>query len=80
MTWQDDLPPAAADGDAQARALAGVASRAGSFLASGANGDAAASLARGMASGAAGNEVEQWLSRFGTARVKLDVDERLRRR
>ncbi|WP_262806950.1 inverse autotransporter beta domain-containing protein, partial [Enterobacter bugandensis] len=34
-------------------------------------------MARGMASGAAGNEVEQWLSRFGTARVKLDVDERL---
>lgn len=77
VNWHDDRTPAAADGDAQARAVAGVASRAGSFLASGANGDAAASMARGMASGAAGNEVEQWLSRFGTARVKLDVDERL---
>ncbi|HGA3272479.1 TPA: inverse autotransporter beta domain-containing protein, partial [Enterobacter hormaechei] len=75
VNWQD-APPAETDGDAQAQAVAGYASRTGSFLAAGANGDAAASMARGMASGAAGNEVEQWLSRFGTARVKLDVDER----
>ncbi|HCR4009775.1 TPA: inverse autotransporter beta domain-containing protein [Morganella morganii] len=75
VIWED-APSAETDDDARAQAVTGYASRAGSFLASGPNGNAAASLARTMASSAAGNEVEQWLSRFGTARVKLDVDER----
>lgn len=60
--------------DGQAQKVAGYASQAGSFLASGAGGDAAASMARGMASGAASDEIQQWLSRFGTARVQLDAD------
>ncbi|WP_186367496.1 inverse autotransporter beta domain-containing protein [Yersinia aldovae] len=59
--------------DVPAQKLAGIASQAGSFLSHNPNGDAAASMARGMATGAAGSEIQSWLSRFGTARVQLDV-------
>jgi len=61
-------------GDEQAQKMAGYASQAGGFLAGGARGDAAASTARGMATGEAGGALQQWLSRFGTARVQLDAD------
>ncbi|WP_423220813.1 inverse autotransporter beta domain-containing protein, partial [Enterobacter ludwigii] len=59
----------------QAQQLAGYAMQTGSFLASGVNGDAAAAMARGMATGATSAGVQQWLSHFGTARVQLDMDE-----
>ncbi|WP_337231744.1 LysM peptidoglycan-binding domain-containing protein [Citrobacter portucalensis] len=52
----DDTPPvalASAD-DPREQKVAGYATQAGSFLASGANGDAAASMARGMVTGEAG--------------------------
>ena len=62
------------EGDEQAQKVAGYASQAGNFLASGINSDAAASTARGMASGAAENEIRQWLERAGTARVQLNTD------
>ncbi|VEN40723.1 unnamed protein product [Callosobruchus maculatus] len=62
------------DEDAQAQKVAGYASQAGSFLANNPNGDAAASMARGMATGEAGGALQQWLSHFGTARVQLDAD------
>ncbi|SQA97940.1 Invasin [Cedecea neteri] len=62
------------DEDAQAQKVAGYASQAGGFLTNNPNGDAAASMARGMATGAAGGEIQQWLSRFGTARVQLGAD------
>ncbi len=65
---------AAASQDAGAHRVAGLASQAGGFLSSSARGDAAASMARGMATGAVGGEVQQWLSKFGTARVQLDAD------
>lgn len=61
--------------DNPAHKVASIASQAGGFLANNPNGDAATSMARGMASGAASGEVQQWLSRFGTARVQLDADE-----
>ena len=61
--------------DQQAQQLAGYATQTGSFLASGVNGDAAAAMARGMATGATSAGVQQWLSHFGTARVQLDMDE-----
>ncbi|MEL5362467.1 invasin domain 3-containing protein [Serratia ureilytica] len=77
VRW-DDAPAASVHGqnneDTQAQQVAGYASQAGSFLANSPNGDAAASMARGMATGAAGAEIQQWLSRFGTARVQLDAD------
>uniref|UniRef100_UPI000B202E44 inverse autotransporter beta domain-containing protein n=1 Tax=Serratia marcescens TaxID=615 RepID=UPI000B202E44 len=60
--------------DAQALQVAGAASQAGTFLANNPNGDAAASLARGMAAGEATREVQDWMNRFGTARVQLGVD------
>lgn len=62
------------EGDDQAQKVAGYASQTGNFLVSGINSDAAASTARGMASGAAENEIRQWLERAGTARVQLNTD------
>ncbi|WP_223803955.1 inverse autotransporter beta domain-containing protein [Kluyvera sp. CRP] len=77
VRW-DDAPATSAPGqnneDTQANKVAGYASQAGSFLANNPNGDAAASMARGMVTGAAGSEIQQWLSRFGTARLQLDAD------
>ncbi|MCK8148097.1 inverse autotransporter beta domain-containing protein [Citrobacter sedlakii] len=64
----------APEGDEKAQKVAGYASQAGSFLAGSAKSDAAASMARGMATGEAGGALQQWLSHFGTARVQLDAD------
>ncbi|EGC4270879.1 hypothetical protein JNC30_004660 [Salmonella enterica] len=65
------------DYDTQARKVAGYASQAGSNLANGAGKDAATSMARGIATSAFGGDIQQWLSRFGTARVQLDADKKL---
>ncbi|MDX7274042.1 invasin domain 3-containing protein [Serratia marcescens] len=67
--------PVQPNGDAQAARVAGVASQAGNFLANNPNGEAVASMARGMAMGEATKEVQAWMSQFGTARVQLDVDQ-----
>ncbi|ENG8909869.1 inverse autotransporter beta domain-containing protein [Salmonella enterica] len=72
--FSDDTSASAREGDEQARRVAGYASRAGSFLAGSAKSDAAASMARGMATGEVGGALQQWLSHFGTARVQLDAD------
>ncbi|MGQ5837794.1 inverse autotransporter beta domain-containing protein, partial [Serratia sp. IR-2025] len=61
--------------DAQAQRLAAGATQAGTFLSNNPNGDAAASMARGMAMGEATREVQDWMNQFGTARVQLDADE-----
>lgn len=61
--------------DAQAQSIAGYASQAGSFLSNHPSSEAAASMAKGMATGVADSEVQKWLSQFGTARVQLNVDE-----
>ncbi|WP_172959807.1 inverse autotransporter beta domain-containing protein [Pseudomonas putida] len=63
--------------DEQARKLAAMASSTGSFLSNDPNSDAAASMARGLATGEASSQAQQWLSRFGTARVQIDVDDKL---
>lgn len=72
VRW-DDAPTASVSDhkseDMQAQKVAGYASQAGSFLSASAKSDAAASMARGMATGAASSEIQQWLSRFGTARI-----------
>jgi len=77
VRW-DDAPATSVSSQSnenvQAQKAAGFASQAGNFLASGAHGEAAASLARGMVTGAAGSEIQQWLSGIGTARVQLDAD------
>ncbi|BAE73877.1 putative invasin [Sodalis glossinidius str. 'morsitans'] len=76
VTWAEEtpVPASASKEDLQAQKIAGIASQAGNFLANSPRGDAAASIARGMATGAASTEVQQWLSQFGTARLQLDVD------
>ncbi|EBO8100957.1 inverse autotransporter beta domain-containing protein [Salmonella enterica] len=70
----EDSSASAQASDEQAQKVAGYASQAGSFLAGSAKSDAAASMARGMATGEAGGALQQWLSHFGTARVQLDAD------
>ncbi|AXF78553.1 inverse autotransporter beta domain-containing protein [Erwinia tracheiphila] len=78
VNWQDDKPAdAAADHTQKEEKVAGVASRTGSFLANNPNSEAASTLARGMATGKASAEIQQWLSGFGTARVQLDADRNL---
>lgn len=69
-----DASASGKQGDEQAQKIAGYASQTGSLLTGSARGDAAASMARGMATGEAGGAIQQWLSRFGTARVQLDAD------
>ncbi|ANI31715.1 hypothetical protein PL78_18075 [Yersinia entomophaga] len=54
--------------------FASWASQSGRFLQNNPNGDAAANLALGAATSKANQEVQQWLSRFGTARVQLNLD------
>lgn len=62
------------EGYAQERRVAGYASQWGGFLTNNPNGYAAASMVRGMAAGAAGSEIQQWLSGFGTSRIQLNMD------
>ncbi|HGM5307322.1 TPA: inverse autotransporter beta domain-containing protein, partial [Serratia marcescens] len=78
VVWESDKKASphstpASDNEAERR-VASWASRAGGVLSSNPNGDVLAAQARGMATGAAGMEVQQWLSQFGTARVQLDAD------
>lgn len=54
--------------------IAAFVSGTGRFLQNNPDMDTAASLARGVVTGAASDEIQQWLSRFGTARVQLDTD------
>ncbi|WP_337013676.1 inverse autotransporter beta domain-containing protein [Pantoea sp. AS142] len=77
VTTLPDRSVSAEEDDEKAQKVAGYASQTGSFLASSASSYTAASMARGMATGAAGGEIQQWLSRFGTARVQLDADKNL---
>ena len=62
--------------DPTAQTVAGFASQAGGLLKNNHQGEAAASMGRGMATGAAGDALQQWLSHFGTARVQLNADEK----
>lgn len=57
--------------DRNTRVFSGYASQLGSFLGSNPNSNAYSSLARDMATSTAANEVQQWLSQFGTSRIQL---------
>ncbi|WFW58462.1 inverse autotransporter beta domain-containing protein [Citrobacter freundii] len=57
-------------------AVASAATTAGSFFASSPDGRAASGYVRNAASASATASIQQWLNRSGTARVKLDVDEK----
>ncbi|MGO0693865.1 inverse autotransporter beta domain-containing protein [Pseudomonas guariconensis] len=70
-------PQASTDAqDEQARELAAMASGTGNFLSNNPDSDAAAAMARGLATREASSQAQQWLSRFGTARVQIDVDDK----
>lgn len=73
VQWHDE-PAVAPAADDPAQRVAGVASQAGSFLANHPNGEATAVMARGMVTGAATGQLQQWLRRFCTARVQLGAD------
>ncbi|WP_279049288.1 inverse autotransporter beta domain-containing protein, partial [Cedecea davisae] len=75
VTWDESKAAGNISGDQQAHKIAGIASQAGSFITGGVSKDAAASMARSMAAGKASGQLQEWLSRFGTARVQLDADE-----
>jgi adhesin/invasin len=54
--------------------VAGFSSQMGSFLAGRPDGNAAASMARGVATGEVNSQIQRWMSQFGTARIQLDMD------
>ncbi|EDQ0843024.1 hypothetical protein CQW45_001908 [Salmonella enterica subsp. enterica serovar Braenderup str. CFSAN001755] len=60
--------------DPEAAELAGMAQQTGSFLQD-ANSEAALGMAKGALTGKADEEINHWLSHFGTARVQLGVDD-----
>lgn len=64
------------DVDVNEMKLASTASLAGRFFAARPGSQEASALARSSVSGAATASVQQWLSAAGTARIKLDIDER----
>ncbi|MCS3491020.1 inverse autotransporter beta domain-containing protein [Enterobacter sp. SLBN-59] len=66
--------PAAAAQDDPAAFWAGTATTTGQMLQSGDTTRAATGMAGSLAAGAASAEVQRWLSRAGTARVSLSVD------
>lgn len=75
VKWDDPVNPGTEkNAEQQIQGMAGLASQAGNFLSSRPDGDAAAAMFRGTASGAVSNEIQQWLGQFGTARVQLDAD------
>lgn len=74
VRWDDASLTEEQGNDTHAHKVAGYAAQAGGTLANGAGSDAMASMAQGIVSKAASDEIQQWLSRFGTARVQLDTD------
>lgn len=54
--------------------VASFAANAGTFLSSQPDSDATRSFITGMATAKANQEIQEWLGKYGTARVKLNVD------
>ncbi len=57
--------------------LSRAAGTAGSLLSSANSGEVAATMARSAVTGETNKSVEQWLSQYGTARVQLNLDEKM---
>lgn len=75
VKWDEPVNPGTEkNAEQQIQGMAGLASQAGNFLSSRPDGDAAAAMLRGTASGAVSNEIQLWLGQFGPARVQLDTD------
>lgn len=67
-------PPGNSSGNLEQQ-IASTSQQIGSLLAEDMNSEQAANMARGWASSQASGAMTDWLSRFGTARITLDVDE-----
>ncbi|MCS1338187.1 inverse autotransporter adhesin YeeJ [Escherichia coli] len=68
-------PPPGNSSDNLEQQIASTSQQIGSLLAEDMNSEQAANMARGWASSQASGAMTDWLSRFGTARIKLGVDE-----
>lgn len=68
-------PPPGNSSDNLEQQIASTSQQIGSLLAEDMNSEQAANMARGWASSQASGAMTDWLSRFGTARVTLGVDE-----
>ncbi|HAM2968699.1 TPA: inverse autotransporter adhesin YeeJ [Escherichia coli] len=68
------LPPGNSSGNLEQQ-IASTSQPIGSLLAEDMNSEQAANMARGWASSQASGAMTDWLSRFGTARITLGVDE-----
>ncbi|WP_312740115.1 inverse autotransporter beta domain-containing protein [Cedecea neteri] len=60
-----------------AQTIANLASVSGKTLGSNLQSGTLVPLTKGMATNAAGSEIQSWLNQFGTSRVKLDTDKNL---
>ncbi|EEW3778862.1 inverse autotransporter adhesin-like protein YeeJ [Escherichia coli] len=68
-------PPPGNSSDNLGQQIASTSQQIGSLLAEDMNSEQAANMARGWASSQASGAMTDWLSRFGTARITLGVDE-----
>ncbi len=68
-------PPPGNSSDNLEQQIASTSQQTGSLLAEDMNSEQAANMARGWASSQASGAMTDWLSRFGTARITLGVDE-----
>ena len=68
-------PPPGNSSDNLEQQIASTSQQIGSLLAEDMNSEQAANMARGWASSQASGVITDWLSRFGTARITLGVDE-----
>ncbi|HDW8580568.1 TPA: Ig-like domain-containing protein, partial [Escherichia coli] len=68
-------PPPGNSSDNLEQQIASTSQQIGSLLAEDMNSEQAANMARGWASSQASGTMTDWLSRFGTARITLGVDE-----
>ncbi|MEX9611665.1 Ig-like domain-containing protein [Providencia manganoxydans] len=74
IEWHAKTEPETSQNN-QEQHIANLASQAGQFLSNNPNKDTAVALARGMASAAANNYLQQWVNHIGNSRIQLDIDE-----
>ncbi len=72
---EKNLTPPGNSSDNREQQIASTSQQIGSLLAEDMNSEQAANMARGWASSQASGAMTDWLSRFGTARITLGVDE-----
>lgn len=75
VSKKDLTPPPGNSSDNLEQQIASTSQQIGSLLAEDMNSEQAANMARGWASSQTSGAMTDWLSRFGTARITLGVDE-----